>query len=133
MRLYQFWDSLRNAPDDVKVIKNDLMLLTNVLGDIAQEKDLSPAVRLTLESCQDKVKVSDISFAKWSKIAVLKSIQEPDSIVREFDSKFTSSTSKRERLWTALRVTTKSQQFQKFREALSSVRSTLMLKLMYQK
>jgi len=133
MRLYQFWDSLRNAPDDVKVIKNDLMLLTNVLGDIAQEKDLSPAVRLTLESCQDKVKVSDITFAKGSTIAVLSSIQELDSIVREFDSKFTSSTSKRERLWTALKVTAKSQQFQKFREALSSVRSTLMLGLMYQK
>jgi hypothetical protein len=58
MRLYQFWDSLRNAPDDVKVIKNDLMLLTNVLGDISQQKDLSPAVRLTLDSCQEKVKVS---------------------------------------------------------------------------
>jgi hypothetical protein len=58
MRLYQFWDSLRNVPDDVKVIKNDLMLLTNVLGDIAQEKDLSPAVRLKIHLLNFKTRTS---------------------------------------------------------------------------
>lgn len=56
-RLYQFWESLREAPGEVEVIKNDLMLLTNLLRDISKV-DLSLSVTLTLEACNAKVKVS---------------------------------------------------------------------------
>ena len=61
-QLYKFWESLREAPGEVEVIKNDLMLLANVLGDISKEVDLSPSVALTLEACQAKVGVSSSSM-----------------------------------------------------------------------
>ncbi len=57
-RLYQFWESLREAPGEVEVIKNDLMLLTSLLRDISKDVDLSLSVTLTLEACNAKVKVS---------------------------------------------------------------------------
>lgn len=62
-RLYQFWELMHEAPAEVEVIKNDLMLLTKVLGDISQEVDLSPCVILTLETYQAKVKVSNPNMA----------------------------------------------------------------------
>lgn len=112
-RLYQFWESMREAPAEVEVIKNDLMLLTKVLGDISQEVDLSPCVALTLETCQAKVKKLEL-------------------IIGEFDPVYLESTPKRERLWTKFRMTTKLKPLEKFRKGLSEVRSTLMLGLMYQ-
>jgi len=57
-QLYQFWESLQEAPAAVQVIKNDLMLLNKVLQDISNEVHLSPAVALTLNACQAKVEVS---------------------------------------------------------------------------
>lgn len=65
-QLYQFWESLQEAPAAVQVIKNDLLLLSKVLQDISNEIDLSPAVALTLDACQVKVGVSraDIIYQK---------------------------------------------------------------------
>lgn len=57
IQLCQFWESLQEASAAIRVIKNDLLLLSKVLQDIANE-DLSPAVSLTLDACQAKLEVS---------------------------------------------------------------------------
>ena len=62
-RLYQFWESICEAPAGVEVIKNDLILLTNVLENLSQEVDLPPCVALTLENCKAKVKVSNSNMS----------------------------------------------------------------------
>lgn len=57
VQLYRFWESLQEAPVAIAVIKNDLLLLSEVLQDIAN-KDLSPALSSTLDACQAKLEVS---------------------------------------------------------------------------
>ena len=58
IQLYEFWESMQDAPAAVQVIKNDLMLLARVLKDLSVEVDLSPAVTFTLDACKVKVDVS---------------------------------------------------------------------------
>ena len=57
VQLYEFWESLQDAPAAVQVIKNDLMLLAKVLQDISYDANLSPSVTFTLDACQVKVDV----------------------------------------------------------------------------
>jgi len=57
-QLYQFWESLQEAPAAVQVIKHDLLLLNKVLQEISNEVHLSPPVVLTLDACRAKVEVS---------------------------------------------------------------------------
>ena len=57
LQLYEFWESMQDAPAAVQVVKNDLMLLARVLKDISVEVDLSPSVAFTLDACQVKVNV----------------------------------------------------------------------------
>lgn len=57
-RLQQFWESVNEAPDDVKYIVNDLNLLGNILADIAKQKDVVPSVRVVLKTCLERTTVS---------------------------------------------------------------------------
>lgn len=57
-QLYQFWESVRGAPSEVNIIKNDLQILTKILEEIGDDKDLSPSVRLALLSCEAKLNVN---------------------------------------------------------------------------
>src|ERR1700739_2179627 len=56
-KLYQFWNSIRDAPEEVAVIMDDLRLLATVLRDISHDKQQAPAVTLGLECCQTKILV----------------------------------------------------------------------------
>jgi hypothetical protein len=57
-QLYQFWETLQEAPAAVQVIKDELMLLAGLLQPIADEPDLMPPVILILNACYGKVQVS---------------------------------------------------------------------------
>ncbi|TVY81433.1 hypothetical protein LSUE1_G001778 [Lachnellula suecica] len=112
IKLYMFWDSIKGAPEEVAGVMDDLLLLSTVLEDISSHKRLAPSVTVGLRCCLTKVR-------------------ELNCIVEEFDLSF-RSTSRRERLWSAFKATTKSKQLKRFRESLSETKSTLMLALMYQ-
>jgi hypothetical protein len=58
IKLYGFWTSVRDAPGDVAVIIDDLMLLSTVLQDIAKDDQLAPAVSVGLACCQTKLLVN---------------------------------------------------------------------------
>ena len=59
-QLYQFWETLQEAPVTVQVIKDDLRLLHRVLQDISDDVELSPSVALALDACKIKVQVREL-------------------------------------------------------------------------
>jgi len=48
---------MRDAPDDVSYIINDLLLVRNILLDIGEQKDMVASVQLVLSTCLDRIKV----------------------------------------------------------------------------
>ncbi|KAK4158896.1 hypothetical protein QBC43DRAFT_363022 [Cladorrhinum sp. PSN259] len=113
IRLQQFWESVKDAPDDVSYILNDLQLVRNILVDIAEQKDMVPSVQVVLSTCLDRAEILE-------------------AIVRDFESSLAPSHSKGDRLWAAIKFTTKDKKLRKFRGSLSDAKQTLMLGLMYQ-
>ncbi|KAK3389737.1 hypothetical protein B0H63DRAFT_507253 [Podospora didyma] len=126
-QLYEFWESVKGAPAEVNFIKNDLQLLANILKEIGDEDDLSNSVRLALDSCQAKLNVSQSINNMPDKFRY-----ELLLIVQQLDATFLVTSSKRQRVWMAYRITTKEKRFQNFREGLRSLKETLMLGLMWQ-
>jgi hypothetical protein len=57
LRLQQFWESMKEAPDDVNYILSDLQLVRNILVDIAKQQDVVPSVQLVLSTCLDRAAV----------------------------------------------------------------------------
>lgn len=109
-QLHDFWDSVKEAPDDVHTITVDLSLLSSVLAEMAfEEQHFGPDQTLTtaLGLCCDKV----------NKLIHITSDMEPG-----FASK-----SLRIRKWTALKAVLKGESIQKFQKVLESFKATLML------
>ena len=71
IKLYNFWDSIRDAPEEVAVIMDDLMLLSTVLRDISREKQQAPAVTLGLECCKTKILVGTNMCSRLGELADL--------------------------------------------------------------
>lgn len=62
IKLYDFWDTVQEAPDEVRAIVKDRKLLRAVLNDIesnTQQYDSDPSLSDVLESAIDKVKSLD--------------------------------------------------------------------------
>lgn len=58
MKLYYFWESVRDAPEDVAFIMEDLKYLSTVVEDIARDKSpMSTSVAVGLKVCQNKMRV----------------------------------------------------------------------------
>ena len=109
-QLHDFWDSVREAPDDIHAIQEELGLLSSVLAEMANEMQHSgPDQTLTraLEICSDKVK-------------------KLNRITNEMEPGFASG-SLRIRKWTAFKAVFKSEKIQKFQKVLEGLKSTLML------
>ena len=56
-KLYNFWNSIQNAPGEVVVILEDLDHLSHVLQGVSRNGHLSPAVALGLKFCQSRISV----------------------------------------------------------------------------
>lgn len=109
-KLCDFWNSIREAPEDIRAISTDLELLSSVLTQIAVEtQHVEPDTTLVaaLHGCSVKVKI----------LATL---------LHEIEPGF-ASTSSHVRKWTALKAVLKHAQLIKFREALERLKRTLLL------
>ena len=109
-KLCDFWDSIKEAPDDVRAISTDLEILSKVLAQIAHEsQNQEPDATLVaaLQGCSVKVRTLD-------------------EIVSDIEPGF-SSKRFRVRKWTALRAVLKHGQVVKFQGALESLKVTLLL------
>jgi hypothetical protein len=57
-KLYQFWESFQDAPEDVAAIVESLRYLSTVFEEIASaKKPLAPSVAEGIRCCQRKVAV----------------------------------------------------------------------------
>jgi hypothetical protein len=62
LKLYEFWDSIRDAPRDIQGILVDIRIMQNILSDISSEKKLAPSVLLILSSCVEKTRVRHLFY-----------------------------------------------------------------------
>ena len=108
--LYDFWGSVKEAPDEIHAITTDLSLLLSVLTEMAVEEQYSvpdPTLTTVLKACCDKAE----------KLVFITNDMEPG-----FASK-----SLRIRKWTAFRAVWKGERLQKFQKVLEGLKMTLML------
>ena len=109
-QLHDFWDSIKEAPDDIHAIQADLELLMSVLAEMANEVQHSgPDQTLTraLKACCDKAN-------KLTRIT--------DEIEPGFASR-----SLRIRKWIAFKAVFKKEKIHKFQKGLEGLKSTLIL------
>jgi len=57
IELYDFWGSVRDAPEEVCEMLKDLQMLSNILNELITRKDPSPHVSDALEHCYTKIEV----------------------------------------------------------------------------
>lgn len=113
IKLYKFWNSVEDAPQDIAAINEDLQYLISVFQRIQSTKgSVGECVAEGMQHC-------------WSKVLEL------NTIVAGFDEGFQSSSRKRRR-WAAFKVASHSKHIQKFRDSLSETKSTLTLALVHQ-
>ena len=108
--LRDFWDSVKEAPDDIHAIQEDLGLLSAVLAEMAnevQESGPDQTLMRALKACRDKV----------NKLTNITNDMEPGF----------ASRSLRIRKWTAFKAVLKSEKIHKFQKVLEGVKSTLIL------
>jgi len=55
IELYDFWGSVREAPEEVGEMLKDLQMLSNILNELITQKDPSTHVKDALEHCDTKV------------------------------------------------------------------------------
>jgi len=109
-KLCDFWNSIKEAPEDIQAISADLKLLSSILTEIAFEaQHVKPNATLeaTLHVCAVKVK-------------------ELTTLLNEIEPGF-ASTRSHLRKWTAFKAVLKRGQLMKFEKALEGLKSTLSL------
>ena len=109
-QLHDFWDSIKEAADDIHTIKEDLWLLSSVLAEMANEMQHSgPDQTLTraLKACCDRA----------NKLTDFTNDMEPGF----------ASRSLRIRKWTAFKAVFKSEKIHNFQKVLEELKSTLIL------
>ena len=111
--LFDFWDSIQHAPEEINDIKSELESLRNVLehiGHEAQHQPPSPSMVSALRLCSGKVNTVR-------------------SLTADIDSGFTSSRIYT-RKWSALRAVLKRDKIEKVQNSLNRLKATLILALL---
>lgn len=108
--IYDFWVSVKGAPDDFRNIAADLSILSTVLADIASEAQHQPpdaSMSAVLQNCCEKVTVLS-------------------SLIDGFEPGF-ASTNVTVRKWSAVRAVFKGDKLAKIQRELESMKGTLLL------
>ena len=109
-KLYEFWASVKDAPDAIQDMTNDLELLSSVLSHIALEAQSSTPDDITtavLKNCSVKLQSLTLQVDKL----------EPDFVSR-------SSTVRK---WRAIKVVLKSGRLEKLLATVEGIKTTLIL------
>ena len=107
-QIYEFWNSIKEAPDEICAITEDLRVLSSILARIANEAqhhEPEATLEAALNGCLLNVKILD-------------------SLIKEIEPDLTSSRS-RVRKWTAFKAVLKRAQLVKVQGALEKMKSTL--------
>jgi hypothetical protein len=108
--LYEFWDSVKEAPKEIEAIVKELKLLSAVLDDIQLDQQINgidPIIVDILDSC-----VSQVESLK--------------AIVQKLEQQCQSS-SRKVRQWAALKASFQKDRIGQFRASLQETKTTLIL------
>ena len=111
-KLFEFWDSIQSAPEEVNDIKLELESLRNVLEQIGHEAQHQPpnqSVKPTLRLCSRKINTIR-------------------SLTADIESGFTSSKTCT-RKWSALQAVLSRKKLEKVQGSLERLKATLLLVL----
>lgn len=109
-KLYEFWDSIKDAPEEIRAIALDSRLLLSVLAEIAsdaQHVEPDHTLEAVMETCLSKVKALN-------------------TIVSEIEPSLVSSSSLVKKR-AVLKGVLKAKKINKFRDSLGELKITLML------
>ena len=112
-KLFEFWDSVQHAPEEINDIKSELESLRDVLEQIghdAQHQPASPSTVSALRLCSEKINAIR-------------------SLTADIESGFTCSRI-HTRKWSALQVAFKRERIEKVQNSLNRLKATLTLILL---
>ncbi|MCJ1415515.1 hypothetical protein MMC32_001847 [Xylographa parallela] len=108
--LYQYWESIKEAPADISTVVQDLKLLAAILRQIESDEQKygqAPEVTDVLKSCMAKVDTLR-------------------NLVEELEPGFASK-HRLQRKWSALKAVLKNDKVEKFRRSLEETKTTMLL------
>lgn len=127
--LYDFWGSIRDAPQEVADVLTDLKILSNIVNELILRKDYGSHVVDALKHCELKV---EVRVTKLRDTILLADIDQLlFGIVRELEPEFESKRLS-VRLWSGFKAARKKQKMKHFRESLRETKITLLLALIPQ-
>lgn len=112
-KLFEFWNSVQHAPEEINDIKSELESLKDVLEQIghdAQHRPASSSMVSALRLCSEKINAMK-------------------SLTADIESGFTCS-SIRTRKWSAIKAVFKRERIEKVQRSLSRMKATLTLLLL---
>ncbi|KAF1929931.1 uncharacterized protein M421DRAFT_380930 [Didymella exigua CBS 183.55] len=113
IKLYVFWESIEDAPQEIAAVKEDLQYLISVFKGIENsEKPLGHCIADGVQHC--RIKIADLM-----------------SIIEKFNEGFQSE-SRRRRLRTSFKAATHSKHLQRFRDSLNETKATLTLAMVHE-
>ena len=108
--LYEFWESVKEAPENVSAVVKDLKLLAAILRQI----------ELNEQQYGQNAEVTDALKSCTAKVDILR------NLVDQLEPGFASKR-RVQRKWTALRAALKSDKVEKFRKLLEETKTTILL------
>ena len=103
--LYNFFDSVQDAPSDVRSLAGELKILSDILVDVHGDGDHTATLGAALQRCKEVV--GDL-----------------ESLVQK--SKLTSEQSKTRKVWSQMSTAFRNEKFRKHIEKLERAKSTLL-------
>jgi F420-0:gamma-glutamyl ligase len=106
-RLYDYWQSIQEAPDDFRAITEDLAYLHAILRRSSLRKSTDVDLVAILESC-------------------IRKVEGLVALTEDLEPGF-ASRSKRMRKWSAMKMVFRESKINKFRQSLNETKSTILL------
>lgn len=111
----EFWDSVQDAPDDVRQLSTDLRSLTNILAFVEYE-----VKRSDIPEWQEKI-------AKESLMIVKIGIDKLASLVSDLERRIGRTSSSSRRYWSWIKITMKEREISKQGDCIKNSRDALVL------
>ena len=111
-KLYDFWSSIQDAPQEIRAIGRDISFVTNILDEIAQEEEhhlYHPTSRAALLECEE-------------------SLRALTALVVDLEPSFASS-NRRIRKWSSLKAVLRKDKIKRIQASLSETKISLSLSL----
>ena len=126
-KIYEFWESVQDAPEAIRQMTSDLRLLAKVLNDTAACEERYGASETTadlLSSCEQTSRLHRQCFS--NKLQGRDRIEAAEKITEGLKIGLASSSCRR-RKWSAVKSVFKEDKFSAFQSSIEKIKTTLIL------